>query len=291
MNSTQYHLLPLKNKKIIDLKTLDIRDKTDEKFSFELNCDFITDLTNIDKYFYNMFDTEEEIRYLQTLLGYCITGELDENMRNIIYFSGIGHGKSTICHLLRKILSDMLCSLLPEKLFIKNRLSLVNDNDNDDYDNDDYDNDDNDNDDNDNNDISPEIYRINGKRLCYIELNNTDEFNHGLLKYLISKDLVSARNLHNNGYSLVRLTSKYVLISNRLPENIPNLGNLRRIICIPFIKNLMNKDINTELNINEFFSWLCVGASNYYRLNGKLKIPQSFIDATRNIGHIEYPDS
>ena len=37
MNSTQYHLLPLKNKKIIDLKTLDIRDKTDEKFSFELN--------------------------------------------------------------------------------------------------------------------------------------------------------------------------------------------------------------------------------------------------------------
>jgi len=56
------------------------------------------------------------------------------------------------------------------------------------------------------------------------------------------------------------------------------------------VSNSRNSNADLNVNLNEFFSWLCVGAYNYYNSNGNLKIPESFINATRNIVQIESPD-
>ena len=75
------------------------------------------------------------------------------------------------------------------------------------------------------------------------------------------------------------MTSKYILQYSDLEEKVSDIGFLRRIICVPFTDRLPI-DGNSDIDLNDFFSWLCMGACNYYRQNGNIKIPESFINAT-----------
>ena len=101
------NLLPISKGRVIDLKTLEIRlrRKTDY-FDFELPYDFIpTKIGKATKFFEQIMRNDKGIvNYLQTLLGYCITGET--NLRSMFIFWGAGsNGKSTLCDLLSKILN------------------------------------------------------------------------------------------------------------------------------------------------------------------------------------------
>ena len=238
------HLLPLKNNQVINLRTLQV---TSSQGEFDSNSDLefnqFSDFSNVESYFRNMFDDDEEIQYLQMLLGYCITGELETDMKNIILFIGDGKGKTTICILLSKIL-DNLCQRLPSRYFTSKIL---------------YKN------------FGIHMSEIVDKRLCFSELDDINKLNIGLLKGLVSKENFIARKLYQNPM-LVILSSKYIFESNTM-LNCTDCGFLRRIQIIPFTKKLSHN--NTNMNLNELFSWICIGANNYYR-NKNFKIPESF---------------
>ena len=262
------HLLPLKNGKVIDLKTLEIRNKTDvENFNFELEFESLTDFSKVNIFFRNIFDNEDDIQFLQTQLGYCVTGELDDSMKNIIFFTGIGHGKTTLCDLLNRTL-NVLCARLRREQFIE-KPSLSDDEEDDNYD-----------------ETCLEMANLIGKRLCTVQLNNSNEVDRGLLKQLIGRDRIIARKQDDN-YRSYKLMSKYIFECNHFTETVSDEAWLKRIICVPFTKNLLSCE-NTNIDLNEFFSWLCVGASNYYKLG--CKIPESILNATQNITHIEAID-
>ena len=117
------HLLPIKDQRVINLKTLETRDRSiNDLFDFEIDIDFTDDMERYDftdenevtdycktqlpdaeKFFLQIMNGSNEIKtYLQMNLGYCLTGEI--NQRCIYIFWGCGsNGKSTVCDLMTKI--------------------------------------------------------------------------------------------------------------------------------------------------------------------------------------------
>jgi len=86
MNSIP-NLLPLTKGQVIDLKTLEVRlRRKTEYFDFELPYYLLkTPLKNANKFFGEIMNNDSDaMNYLQTVLGYCLTGETD--LRNIWIF-------------------------------------------------------------------------------------------------------------------------------------------------------------------------------------------------------------
>ena len=103
------HLLPIKVGRIVNLKTLEVRERTREDFfSFELsvdyNCNKQDSHPNASKFFEEICCGNAELtNYLKRLLGYCLTGETSERSLFIWWGEGM-NGKSTVIDILKKIL-------------------------------------------------------------------------------------------------------------------------------------------------------------------------------------------
>ena len=118
LNRTKYEL-PIKNGKVINFKTLEIRDRNIEDFwSFECPVEFLrqcegnqTNLDCVQKFFNDICCGDTDlIDYHQRLWGYLLTGEVSD--RSIHIFHGNGcNGKSSIVNIHRKILSNFSVSL------------------------------------------------------------------------------------------------------------------------------------------------------------------------------------
>lgn len=237
------NLLPLQNKRVINLKTLEIRSrKREDYFDFELQFEFLnTNLDNAKKYFSQLMNYDnEKINKLQKILGYCLTGET--NLEQMYIFKGPGsNGKSELCNIL-KIILGKLCmkgnsSIIVEKgnnyhmtcvaPFVTSRLIFMSE-------------------------ISPENNKLNGE----------------MIKMLLSDEL-----LYENQRK-VKMHAKYILETNySLNIDTNDLGLQRRLVTIPFTEKFVNDPNNNFLDkiktehINEIFTWLCIGARKYYDEN------------------------
>ena len=75
------YLLPIQNGKVINLKTLEVRERTQkDMFTFECNVSLTNETPNADKFFEDIMPNIEDREYLRKCLGYIITGKSTQDV-------------------------------------------------------------------------------------------------------------------------------------------------------------------------------------------------------------------
>lgn len=264
-NNPNKEELPIKNGKIINLKTGDIRIRTKEDlYSFELNVDYVS-LINIDvqnklSFIYDIFNNNQDyIDLLQKILGYSLTGETYENKLFIFYGSG-ANGKSTLLNLFKTIFDEYFTYISKEVLIKYN--------------------------DDKSKKASPELETLVSKRIGILEeTDQDDKFNESRLKKLTGCETINYRPLFSKELKVDNYC-KFIICTNNKPNfDIDDEALVRRIEYLPFEmkfvdipkktneKQKKNIKLDEELN-NIFFSWCVNGSLNWYK-NG-------FIDTLLN---------
>ena len=180
--------LPINNGKKINLKTLEITDRTyNDYFTYYSPVDYITDklLPNAEKFFKQIQSKKVNREYLRKILGYSITGRTEARVFFIWYGYG-SNGKSKIFKIMDKILCKQYTQC-DKSIFMKVK--------------------------NNSGGASPEIMDLLGKRLgSYSEGDTSDEIemNLGGLKQISGEDKLTGRALYGeivNFYSYIKLHS------------------------------------------------------------------------------------
>ena len=119
--------LPVKNG-CVDLRTGLLYDRTqNDHFTFELDVEWEGldyDVTDYDKYFNTiMLGNKKMITYLQTLLGYCMTG-LNCEKKNIVFLGNGMNGKTTLLYLLNKLSADYSKKLSPKDMDLLDNIRM-----------------------------------------------------------------------------------------------------------------------------------------------------------------------
>lgn len=257
LNRYKIDHLPIKDGKVINLTNGCIRDreKTDY-FTYESNVtytdkrspDFITNIRSI------MCDNEDNMKYLQKILGYCLTAEMKARVYFIFY--GIGaNGKSMILNLMNKILLNQYQSV-SKCVFIDAGKGKSG---------------------------GCEALQLKDCRLAtFSETDADDKLNESLIKMITGGDPITARGLFKDPVTF-KPTSKVILCTNNKPEfNGNDKATVDRVRFIPFSARFvdnpskkneykrieaMDKIIESKY-MDEFFSWCVDGAIEYYK-NGE----------------------
>ena len=255
LNNIKY-LVPIKNNQTINLKTLKIEPRfKKDYFSFEIDCEFLKDdnLKHSSRFFKElMCDNIDNYLFLQKCLGYCITGEIRERCFFVFWGQG-ANGKSTLTELMKKILKNFYQSASP-KIFIKSNSSAG---------------------------ASPHLMALKDSRVCVLsELEQGMQLNQSTLKAITGGDSISCRQLYCK-QTTINPICKPILLCNLKPQfDCNDQAMIDRLKYIPFNarfiknpdpneKNEYKRDCNfiEELQttyINEVFTWLCIGANNWY---------------------------
>lgn len=191
-----------------------------------------------------MEDNTEKIRYLQKILGLCLTGITAEEELYFFYGASTRNGKSTICETVLSILNDYGATISPETLAVKaNKDSRT---------------------------ASPDIAKLAGIRLVIAsEPPKKMIFDTSLVKTLTGRDRVTARFLHQNEFCF---TPKFKLLinTNYLPtitdQTVFKSGRIR---VVSFNKHFgeheQNKKLKDELRkeANGILNWMIRGLYLY----------------------------
>ena len=269
--------IPIKDGKLIDLTTLEVRDRIiTDYFDFECDINYLPnhDLKNASRFFKELMNNNEDVyQYLQQILGYCITGETDQ--KSIFLFWGSGdNGKSVLCELM-KIVLKKLCVAIDKKVFIRT--------------------------DDKGSHTEFLIPLVSARLAIYSESEKQEKLNEALIKKLTGNDEISARALYGKQFSF-KPNSKYIMMTNHKPEfDINDEALISRLKYIPFLAKFKDfpkdgefkKDSDFVENLktnhlDEVFSWLCIGANKYYQTR-KIIIPKIIEQETQKyINDIDY---
>lgn len=206
-----------------------------------------------------MEDNTEKIRYLQKILGLCLTGITAEEELYFFYGASTRNGKSTICETVLSILNDYGATISPETLAVKaNKDSRT---------------------------ASPDIAKLAGIRLVIAsEPPKKMIFDTSLVKTLTGRDRVTARFLHQNEFFF---TPKFKLLinTNYLPTiTDQTVFKSSRIRVVSFNKHFgeheQNKKLKDELRkeADGILNWMIRGLY-LYRKEG-LEPPTAVRDST-----------
>jgi len=113
LNRFKPNHLPIKGGKVIDLKTGMIHLRTKEDyFTYEADVDYTPKRSEATMNLINtiMCNNADNIKYLQKILGYCLTAKMDARVYFIFYGKG-ANGKSVILSLMNKILMEQYQSV------------------------------------------------------------------------------------------------------------------------------------------------------------------------------------
>lgn len=201
----------------------------------------------------------EKIRYLQKILGLCLTGITAEEELYFFYGASTRNGKSTICETILSILNDYGATISPETLAVKaNKDSRT---------------------------ASPDIAKLAGIRLVIAsEPPKKMIFDTSLVKTLTGRDRITARFLHQNEFCF---TPKFKLLinTNYLPtitdQTVFKSGRIRVVSFNKhFDEHEQNKKLKDELRkeANGILNWMIAGLY-LYRKEG-LKPPAAVKDST-----------
>ena len=260
-------LLPIKNSLVVDLRTSITSERTkDHFFSYECPVEITTKKTDFFKNFLNsiMLDDVENIHYLQRILGYTLSGSL--KARSFFIFFGNGkNGKSIIMLLMKAVLNSSYKQIMKEVFIQTNKSSHV------------------------------ETMEVKGARMCVLnELNCDEKLNESFIKSLTGGDPISARPLYKDVVTFNPICKIFICSNNKPCFDANDTANVDRVKLIPFnarfVQNptkpnerqcILNIDkILIDDHIDEWFTWLLVGAKNYF--NDNLLNPPSAIKEAEN---------
>ena len=266
--------LPIIKGRLIDLKTKKIRyrQRTD-LFTFEIECDYLenSNLEHANRFFNDiMLNSQENVKYLQYILGYSLTCET--NLRSLFILFGNGsNGKSVLLEIIQKILGRKLCKTADKRIFIKSNVNSGH---------------------------TDHLAQLQGTRISiYYETDENEKLNESLIKTLTGSDDISTRKIYGCTFTF-KPHSKYFIVTNNKPIFNLSQSMTDRIKYIPFDARFVHEplkqnefkvdDIFIEqlktIYLSEMFTFIVNGAYEYYK-NPILKIPekiQKITDANFN---------
>jgi len=273
------HILSVKGGKI-NLKTKEFSLRTQsDLLSYELDLeynpeainnpfeDFISDiLTPVNN---DNGDGEMSKKYLQRYLGYCLTGETREE-KILVLLGGGSNGKSKLFSILQNVLKSNvdICGTWNSDLFNANiKQNNVNN-------------------------ASPEIAKLYGKRLGFINESSKNVTWGEMFKKLVDTGTsLTARELYGASFEF-DLTTTFIMCSNEFPcfpidncyiRRIDTLNLMNRYVDFKTRDTITENDKPINLNLIEdicssnrqgILNWLVHGAYEYYK-DGLLEIPES----------------
>ncbi len=279
INKSMYNL-PIKNGKIINLRTKDVRDRTiKDLFSFECPVEYneYEKYTNVEKLINPIFlNNSKLINYFRRNMGMCLTESMVN--RELMIFHGNGaNGKSCLMKCVQLIMHDYFATASKD-VFISSKLG------------------------NSTGSATPHLKTLVNRRLVTIsELNNSEKLNSVLIKSITGGDSIKYRALYEDEKQFDP-TCKLVILCNTAPIfDSSDKAMLDRLAFYPFQANFVNKHEVDKLgdneffsdpdfidefqknHINEFFSWLVEGSYLYFNdKKGNIK-PKCVNDALSNI--------
>jgi len=254
LNRSCEHLLPISRCNVINLQNGQVRPITKNDF-FTYKCDveyttkrspeMLEIINNI------MCNNEDNIKYLQKILGYCLSGDISARVYFILY--GIGaNGKSMILNLMNKILKEQY-QAVSKCVFINNNTGKTG---------------------------GSEVLQLKDCRCAtFSETEANDSLNEAIIKMISGNDAITARGLYKDPVTFIP-QCKLMLCTNFKPDfNANDRANVDRVRLVPFNARFIEnpKKVNEFLRIdsvdkvieqkymNEFFSWCVDGAIEYYK--------------------------
>ena len=253
--NTKPNFLPIRNSAKINLKNGEItpRNKNDY-FSFECDVEYVKERKHINKFMKCVFVNDDKIKYIQSIYGYCLTGETKERCLFIEFGKG-SNGKSVLNIILSKILGINKFYVQAQRdLFVKNKKSYAS--------------------------ASPHLYQLMNARVAvFSETEENDKLNDGDIKSITGNNYITCRALYGDNITFQPIC-KLILETNHLLEfNIedkPIIDRLKyinfnqRFVNIPKHKNEHKRDpefiesLYTDY-LNECFSFFVDGAISWYK--------------------------
>ncbi len=184
------------------------------------------------------------IDYVQTLLGYGITGETKEQNMHILYGNG-SNGKSTLLEAVEYVVGEYMKNT-PVATFIKSVTFAGA--------------------------ATPELVDLKKARIVSCnEWPENERLNESRIKTLVGSGSISVRALYGTQFSYKPIF-KIFLDTNHYPRvSGADYGIWRRLRVVPFYAQFKEKDIDPDIKQKLFkeaegiLSWLVEGAVRYYR--------------------------
>jgi len=220
----QMNILPIKDKKILNVATCEISDRTiKHKFNYECDAEYreltLDEDADIRKYFLELFcGHEDTMRCVLDILKSCLTGA---TIRYIYFITGTGrNGKSLLFNILSAILKSAM-DVVSKDIILQKKS---------------------------NSNITTEFEKLDRCRIGYTtELKEADQLNEQVIKQITGGDPINVRRLHKTDETITPTTNLFV-ITNELPKFKVEQAILDRLIIIPFNNKFeVNKNKETEM--------------------------------------------
>jgi len=254
LNRERPHHLPIMGCQKIDLRDgkLSTLTKTDN-FTFSCPVKYTKErpeeLMNMLKSI--ACNKDEDLKYIQKMLGYGLTGHIDSRVYFILFGKGC-NGKTVLLNLMSKILCAQY-QAVSKCVFISNSTGKTG---------------------------GSEVLQLKDCRMAtFSETNANDELNEAIIKMISGNDPITARGLYKEPMTFVPMC-KLILCTNFKPDfNANDKANVDRVRLVPLNARFVESPskVNEYLRINgidklieskylnEFFSWCVDGAIDYYK--------------------------
>ena len=256
LNKSTYEL-PIKNGKLINLKTLEIRDRNiNDYFSFELNVDFMGDEYNLEvvnKFMCDVYKKHDNatnelitdlelVEYHKRFFGYCLSGDIGD--RSLHINVGVGcNGKSSIANIFKNITGNFTKQLSPNVMIKKSTSTLT-----------------------------PELEVLKDARLALMpESEKGDEIKCGFIKSFTGGDEIDCRPLYRKNITF-NSPAKAILNTQFVPKIPDDKAMWDRIKIVMYRAVFDNTLENTSYikrlqtdYLSDFFTYFCYGAQEYFK--------------------------
>lgn len=254
MNKEKY-MLPIKGKKMLNMKTLEITDRTIEhKFNYECDAVFYSVIpeeeeTYVKKYFMDLFCQKEKL--VQTVLDILKSILTGVRTRYIYFFTGIGcNGKS--------LLFKLLTMLFQKAMDTIDRNVII--------------------DQKNNSQITTQFEKLDKCRIGYVtELKDDMKLNEAVIKQISGGDAIDLRGLFKTNVT-INPTCNLCVLTNEMPEIKIEKAIVDRLIRIPF-NNVFQNDSSFEDKMISKKDFVFSYIMKYGVIRDKFELTEEMIEA------------
>jgi len=231
----QKYKLPLKNKKIIDMHTLETRERTiEDRFTYECGVEYIEMTEEQEKeakdYFMSLFcNNEDTMKCVLNIIKSCFTGV---PLRYLFVATGSGRNGKSLLFKLLKIMFKGSMDIISKDVILEKKS---------------------------NSNLNTEMEKLDKCRVGYVsELKQTDKLNETNIKEITGGDPINLRTLQKTDATLIATCCLWIL-TNELPSFNVEPAIMDRLIIIPFNNKFpINPNYETEMikKVDLLFSFI-----------------------------------
>lgn len=205
------------------------------------------------KFLNEIFEGKQElIKYIQTLFGMCMTGDVSQEQLFIFWGASGGNGKGTLVEIISYILNEYRVALPIASLSAHAKNNIPND-----------------------------IAMLKGARLCTVnEPKDNEPLDAGKIKEITDKGQISARFLGKEFFKFWQ-THHTIITTNPQPNIRMDGGMRRRLVLVPFYYSPEVIDINLDVKLRteapQIIGWMLEGCLRWQK-EGLIQ-PQEIKDA------------